>query len=330
MDMKRNGSQPSAKGSPEDFTGNVRIDPLFQAPGAGQFGGASVTFEPGARSAWHTHPCGEILLMSRRTLQHQRIALPPEAGTREWQQSRRIDRGDRAFCILRRLASGKCYLHHIQSSVQHIQLGDTRLSQTLRGLVCGAALCLSACGSTTFVSTWKAPEAHGIDPVGKSIAALVISGDAAQRRSAEVYLANDLSIRGARGIAAYTLIGLDHPNVDYARARFKEAGIEGVVVMRLVGHDQRIVVEPGGFSSSTYRSFGSYYPSYAMVTTYSTGSVRTDTVVSIETLIYSLNNDKLLWAATSRTSNPAGLSGLVDEVADAVAKEVAKQGLIAR
>lgn len=66
------------------------------------------------------------------------------------------------------------------------------------------------------------------------------------------------------------------------------------------------------------------------MTTYSTGSVRTDTVVSIETLIYSLNNDKLLWAGTSRTSNPEGLSSLVDEVADAVSSEVVKQGLIAR
>jgi hypothetical protein len=179
---------------------------------------------------------------------------------------------------------------------------NTCLSQTLRGLICSALVCVGACGSTTFISTWKAPDAQRIDPIGKTIAALVISGDAAQRRSAEVYLANDLTIRGARGIAAYTL----------------------------VGHDQRVVVEPGGFSSSRYRSFGSYYPSYGMVTTYSTGSVRTDTVVSIETLIYSLNNDKLLWAGTSRTSNPAGLSSLVDEVADAVAREVVKEGLIAR
>ena len=204
------------------------------------------------------------------------------------------------------------------------------MSQTLRGLICSALVCVGACGSTTFISTWKAPDAQRIDPIGKTIAALVISSDAAQRRSAEVYLANDLTIRGARGIAAYTLIGLDHPDVDYALARFKEAGVEGVVIMRMVGHDQRVVVEPGGFSSSRYRSFGSYYPSYGMVTTYSTGSVRTDTVVSIETLIYSLNNDKLLWAGTSRTSNPAGLSSLVDEVADAVAREVVKEGLIAR
>jgi hypothetical protein len=64
--------------------------------------------------------------------------------------------------------------------------------------------------------------------------------------------------------------------------------------------------------------------------TYSPPSVRTDTEVSIETLIYSLNSDKLLWAATSRTTNPENLASLVDEVADAVANEVVKQGLIAR
>jgi quercetin dioxygenase-like cupin family protein len=64
MELKRNGSQPSTKGSPEYFTGTVRIDPLFQSPGPAQFSGASVTFEPGARSAWHTHPCGQTLIVT--------------------------------------------------------------------------------------------------------------------------------------------------------------------------------------------------------------------------------------------------------------------------
>jgi hypothetical protein len=205
------------------------------------------------------------------------------------------------------------------------------LSRTLRGLISGAALCLSACvASTTFVSTWKAPDANRVDPVGKNIAALVISGDPARRRDAEVYLANDLTTRGARGIAAFTLIGLDHPTLDYARARFKDAGIEGVVVMRLVAHDQRVIVDPGGLSGSVYGSFGSYYSSYGLAVSYSTGSVQTDTEVTIETLIYSLSKDKLLWAGTSRTSNPAGLQQLVYEVADAVASQLVKQGLIAR
>ena len=63
MTIRRNGAQPSFKGAPENFTGNVRVEPLFQAPGGGDFGGASVTFEPGARSAWHTHPCGQSLIV---------------------------------------------------------------------------------------------------------------------------------------------------------------------------------------------------------------------------------------------------------------------------
>ncbi len=208
------------------------------------------------------------------------------------------------------------------------------MSKTLPALVCLAALCLSACGSTTFISTWKAPDVHGIDPLGKKIAVLVISSDAAQRRSAEVYMSNDLTNRGAQGIPSYTLIGLDDPNVDYARTRFKEAGVDAVIVMRMVSRDQRVTVDPGGYSGGVYRSFGSYYSSYysPYVTTmnYRPPSVRTDTEVSIETLIYALKSDKLIWASTSRTSNPAGLSGLVDEVADAVAKEVVKQGLVAR
>jgi len=64
VELKRNGSQASLKGSPENFTGNVRIDLLFQSPGPATFGGVSVTFEPGARSAWHTHPCGQTLIVT--------------------------------------------------------------------------------------------------------------------------------------------------------------------------------------------------------------------------------------------------------------------------
>jgi quercetin dioxygenase-like cupin family protein len=58
MDFKRSGSQPSGKGPAEWFTGAVRVDPLFQASDPARVGGAHVTFEPGARTAWHTHPWG--------------------------------------------------------------------------------------------------------------------------------------------------------------------------------------------------------------------------------------------------------------------------------
>jgi quercetin dioxygenase-like cupin family protein len=64
MDIKRNGSQPSIKGPAEWFTGAVRIDPLFEAPEPARVRGASVTFEPGARTAWHTHPLGQHLIVT--------------------------------------------------------------------------------------------------------------------------------------------------------------------------------------------------------------------------------------------------------------------------
>ena len=221
-------------------------------------------------------------------------------------------------------------VRRVGSASAPIGLAEKRLSRLLRSMICAAALCLSACGSTTFTSTWRAPEAQRVDPVGKKIAALVIYGDKKRRRDAEVYLSHELILRGAHGVAAYTLIGLDEPKVDYARERFKEADVEGVVVMRLIGHDQRVIVDPGGFSGTAYGSFGSYYSSYGVGVSYSSGSVQTDTVVTIETLIYSLKQDKLLWAGTSRTSNPEGLQSLITEVADAVASEVARQGLVAR
>lgn len=63
MELKRNGSQPSQKGPDEYFTGSVRIDSPFQATEPGRTGGAVVTFEPGARTAWHFHPLGQTLIV---------------------------------------------------------------------------------------------------------------------------------------------------------------------------------------------------------------------------------------------------------------------------
>ncbi|MBB2689938.1 UNVERIFIED_ORG: quercetin dioxygenase-like cupin family protein [Rhizobium esperanzae] len=64
MDIKRNGSQPSAQGPADWFTGTVRIDPLFTATDPARAAGASVTFEPGARTAWHSHPLGQTLIVT--------------------------------------------------------------------------------------------------------------------------------------------------------------------------------------------------------------------------------------------------------------------------
>src|ERR687885_730480 len=64
MDITRVGTQASVRGPEEWFTGTVRIDPLFQAPDPARVGASSVTFEPGARTAWHTHPLGQTLIIT--------------------------------------------------------------------------------------------------------------------------------------------------------------------------------------------------------------------------------------------------------------------------
>jgi quercetin dioxygenase-like cupin family protein len=64
VDIKRSGSQPSAKGPEEYFTGAVRVDSQFQRSAPARVGGAIVTFEPGARTAWHTHPLGQTLIVT--------------------------------------------------------------------------------------------------------------------------------------------------------------------------------------------------------------------------------------------------------------------------
>ena len=76
MDIKRTGSQPSGKGQAEYFTGTVRIDPLSQAPAPARVSIAGVTFEPGARTAWHSHPLGQTLIVTAGSGRVQNLDAP--------------------------------------------------------------------------------------------------------------------------------------------------------------------------------------------------------------------------------------------------------------
>ncbi|WP_017964594.1 (R)-mandelonitrile lyase [Rhizobium leguminosarum] len=78
MEIKRSGSQPSAKGPADWFTGSVQVDPLFTPTNPARAAGASVTFEPGARTAWHTHPLGQTLIVTSGCGRVQREGGPVE------------------------------------------------------------------------------------------------------------------------------------------------------------------------------------------------------------------------------------------------------------
>ena len=78
MEITRNGEQASGKGPAEWFTGSVRMDPLFAAPEPARVTGLNVTFEPGARTAWHTHPLGQVLIVTAGCGRVQRAGGPVE------------------------------------------------------------------------------------------------------------------------------------------------------------------------------------------------------------------------------------------------------------
>jgi quercetin dioxygenase-like cupin family protein len=78
MEIRRSGVQPSRRGPEDWFTGTVRVDPLFQPPAPARAAGAAVTFEPGARTAWHTHPLGQTLIVTFGLGRVQREGGPVE------------------------------------------------------------------------------------------------------------------------------------------------------------------------------------------------------------------------------------------------------------
>jgi hypothetical protein len=190
---------------------------------------------------------------------------------------------------------------------------------------------LSACASTTFVSTWKAPDAQAVDPSGKKVAAVYMTTDESGRRAAEDVLARKLIEHGAQGIASYKLLDSSAvTDVERTKKQLSEGGVDGVVIMRVLGERERTRVTysgaPWGYAPY-YRGFSSYW-GFGWGAPYSPTEVSTTTELSIETLVYSLTRDELLWAGTSRTTDPGKIATLVDEVADSAAKQMIKQGVL--
>jgi hypothetical protein len=192
------------------------------------------------------------------------------------------------------------------------------------------AMALSACAST-FVSSWKAPDAQPLEVRGSKVAAVVMMENEASRRAAEDTLAREITARGAVGVPMYSIYPNGKPTDEAAaRAALEKAGVQAVVVMRPVGVAKEISSTPVTYSAPMYRGYwGGYYGAGWGASYMSGGEIRTDTIVSVETLVYSLKQNKLVWGGQSRTTNPSNVESLVKKLAGAAASELQKQGLIA-
>jgi hypothetical protein len=164
--------------------------------------------------------------------------------------------------------------------------------------------------------------------VGKKVAAMVIAKDQDLQISAEEALAAALAERGVNAVASYRLLPRELlGNKDATKSFFERASVEGVVALRLVGVDKEVAYTPDMWSTPYYGSFWGYY-GYGWSSTVVFGDVPVDTIVTIETLVFSVPLDKLLWAGISEKTNPAGARKLAHELVKEGVKEMTKQGLV--
>jgi hypothetical protein len=179
-----------------------------------------------------------------------------------------------------------------------------------------------------FTTTWKAPDAAGVSFAGKKVAALVISDDQHLRVSGEEQLAGELSARGVQGVATYRIAPPEElTTAERARPWFERASIAGVVALRPVRRDKEITYSPAVWTTTSYSTLWGYY-GYGWTGVYSPGSTREDTTIVVETLVYSVPRDALLWAGVSTTTNPKGTPVFIKQLVDAAVKEMKKERLV--
>lgn len=204
-----------------------------------------------------------------------------------------------------------------------------RSTLTKAALAATAAVTLPACATTTFRSTWKNPAAESFNLEGKRVAAIVLSEEEPLRYAAEDALAREITAHGAAGVPAYTLLpkGLVRDK-DKARELLGRAEVEGVVALRPRAWDKPLTADLGAYwDSPRYSSFwGAGFWGWGWD---GHCCARVDTLLVVETLVYSLAEDKLVWASQSEAMNPSEVGPFIHKLCRKMGAELERQGLLA-
>lgn len=180
--------------------------------------------------------------------------------------------------------------------------------------------------ATTFVSSWTSPTAKPLRVQGAKVAAVVILSDLPSRRTAEDRLAAAISESGGVGLPMYRLV--EQTNVEsepIARDALQRADVQGVVVLH--PGPEETEAAPQDYTKAPYSSYWDGYYIYGYGTAWDAQPAY-QSFVSVETLIYSLVQNQLVWAGRSKTTNPASLGDLINEVATATATELGRASLL--
>jgi hypothetical protein len=187
------------------------------------------------------------------------------------------------------------------------------------------AFAVSISAKPKFSNVYTSPDAKTASFAGKKIAAMVIDKDESLRVAGEEALADELTKRGMQGVPSYRLLPkelLSKPAE--AKAFVERAGVDGVVAFRAVNAAQQKVYVPATWSTDYYTSFWGYY-GYGWGTVYTSGYTRDERFVSVETLIFSVSKNQLLWAGLSTDDDPKKTPRkVIEDVVKEAAKEIEK------
>jgi hypothetical protein len=206
-----------------------------------------------------------------------------------------------------------------------------RVVQTIGAVwLCGLVIAAAGCAATTvFTTTWRNPETKPILLNGQKVIALVYSRDESARRTAEDNLAARITAMGAQGVAGWTILPTtDAQNEEKARAAIAAAKPAGVVSMEVVAQtrDQSGGNVRVGMSWSSRGSFWPHHRHAWGVAFSPPPPPRTNVVV--ETYVFTLEPDEIIWTGRSRTTNASDAAALFAEVADRAATEMERAGLL--
>jgi hypothetical protein len=223
---------------------------------------------------------------------------------------------------------------------EHTARTEIHMIKPLSRLLCAAGLvafagCASGppSNSNVFLDSQRDPDAQPLHLKGSKVVAVVMLQDPKARRRAEDALAREITALGAEGVAMYTISPNDvtpKEGESQTRAAVESVGAKGVVVMRPVDVNHRTVATDTNASNDMYGGYwGGYYGiGWADPWVDKAPDARTDLAVTIETFVFSLPQNKLVWTGTTETVNPKDAESLIHKLTTEGVKELQRLGLI--
>ncbi len=187
---------------------------------------------------------------------------------------------------------------------------------------------LGRAADTRFTHVHRALDSDATSFKGARVVALLLSEDQSLRMSAEEALVRALEARGLKAVAAWRAIPKEAlRDKDQARRWFEQTAVEGVVALRPIRMDRTVTEYEPQWTTPYYQSFYGYY-GYGWASTYIPGGKESSTIVVVETTVYSIPKDKLLWGAIATTENPRNMDSYMKDLVQDAVKEIQKAGLI--